>query len=82
MCDRIGLLGNIFGVKLTGELSFLFSKALRPVVFTYIEPDGTEKQVDALVGTNLMQVAHDNNIELEGKIYIRYHRCCHTRTLA
>jgi len=45
---------------------FFHPSSPRPVVFTYIEPDGTEKQVDAAVGTNLMQVAHDNNIELEG----------------
>ena len=36
------------------------------VSITYIEADGTEKEVQAEVGKNLMQVAHDNNVELEG----------------
>jgi hypothetical protein len=35
------------------------------VAITYVEADGTEK-VQAEVGKNLMQVAHDNNVELEG----------------
>ena len=37
------------------------------VPITYIEADGTEKEVQAQVGQNLLDVAHDNNIELEGK---------------
>lgn len=36
------------------------------VNITYIEADGSEKRVDAQVGMNLMDVAHENNIELEG----------------
>jgi hypothetical protein len=44
------------------------------VPITYIEANGTEHQVDAEIGKNLMQVAHDNNIELEGA----YHRACVT----
>ena len=33
---------------------------------TYVEADGTEKTVDAEIGKNLMDVAHDNDVELEG----------------
>ena len=33
---------------------------------TYIEPDGTEKTVDAEIGKDLMTIAHDNNVDLEG----------------
>ena len=33
---------------------------------TYIDPSGEEHTVEAGIGKNLMDVAHDNNIELEG----------------
>ncbi len=33
---------------------------------TYIDPSGEELSVDAEIGKNLIDVAHDNNIELEG----------------
>ena len=36
------------------------------VAVTYVEADGSEKEVQAELGKNLMDVAHDNNIELEG----------------
>lgn len=36
------------------------------VPITYILRDGEEQQVDAPIGTDLMQVAHDNDIDLEG----------------
>ena len=36
------------------------------VSITYIEADGTERTVDAEIGQNMLQVAHDNDIELEG----------------
>ena len=36
-----------------------------PVVF--VEPNGTEKQVQAEIGKSLLDVAHENNVELEGK---------------
>jgi hypothetical protein len=35
-----------------------------PVI--YIDPDGIEKEVQAEVGKHLLDVAHDNDIELEG----------------
>eukprot|EP00532_Pseudo-nitzschia_australis_P001521 CAMPEP_0168191868 /NCGR_PEP_ID=MMETSP0139_2-20121125/17745_1 /TAXON_ID=44445 /ORGANISM="Pseudo-nitzschia australis, Strain 10249 10 AB" /LENGTH=165 /DNA_ID=CAMNT_0008115071 /DNA_START=114 /DNA_END=611 /DNA_ORIENTATION=+ len=40
--------------------------AFKTVSITYVEPDGTSKTVDAEVGDDLMTVAHDNDIELEG----------------
>jgi ferredoxin-2, mitochondrial len=53
------------------------------VAITYVEADGTEKQVQAEVGKNLMQVAHDNNVELEGNtafgvicVYMTRRRSC------
>lgn len=39
---------------------------LRNVAITYVEPDGTEKTVEAAIGQNLLDVAHDNGVELEG----------------
>lgn len=35
-----------------------------PIVF--VESDGTEKEVMAEIGKNLLDVAHSNNVELEG----------------
>lgn len=40
--------------------------SLKTVSITYIEADGTSKTIDAEVGMDLMSVAHDNDIELEG----------------
>jgi ferredoxin len=31
-----------------------------------VEPDGTERPVDAKIGMHLLDVAHANNIDLEG----------------
>ena len=47
---------------------FKLAAALHPetVPITYVEADGTEKQVEAELGMNLMEVAHANNVELEG----------------
>lgn len=36
------------------------------VPITYIEPNGDEKEVQAEVGKNLLDIAHENDIELEG----------------
>jgi len=36
------------------------------VSVTYVDPQGEEFVADAEVGKNLLEVAHDNNIELEG----------------
>ena len=40
------------------------------VTMTYVEPDGTEKQVKAEIGKNLLDVAHDNDVELEGTSFL------------
>jgi len=36
------------------------------VTITYIEPNGDETKVEAEIGKNLLDIAQDNNIELEG----------------
>ncbi|KAL7448006.1 hypothetical protein ACHAWC_000273, partial [Mediolabrus comicus] len=36
------------------------------VTITYCDPEGGEHPVEAEIGKNLLDVAHDNNIELEG----------------
>jgi hypothetical protein len=36
------------------------------VPITYVDADGTETTVDAEIGKNLLDAAHDNNVELEG----------------
>jgi hypothetical protein len=36
------------------------------VPIVYVEPDGTEREVQAEIGKNLLEVAHENNVELEG----------------
>ena len=33
---------------------------------TFIQRDGTRKEVDAQTGTSLLRIAHDNDIDLEG----------------
>ncbi len=33
---------------------------------TFIEPDGTRKEVDAPVGLSVLEIAHNNKIDLEG----------------
>jgi ferredoxin-2, mitochondrial len=48
------------------HLTFAPLVAQPMVKITYIEADGTSKVVDAQVGKNLMDVAHENNVELEG----------------
>lgn len=50
-----------------------------PVVF--VEPDGTEKEVQAEIGHNLLETAHNNNIELEGMIIRTQHLFQKTTTI-
>ncbi|WP_343559490.1 ferredoxin family 2Fe-2S iron-sulfur cluster binding protein [Kiloniella sp. b19] len=33
---------------------------------TFVEADGTEKQVDAPVGMSILEIAHRNSVDLEG----------------
>ena len=47
--------------------SFHISTQVQETVkVTYIDPMGDEKTVDAEIGKNLLDIAHDNDIELEG----------------
>lgn len=41
----------------------------KAVEITYVEPNGDERVVQAEVGKNLLDIAHDNNIELEGAFH-------------
>lgn len=41
------------------------------VHFTFIEADGEVKKVNGKIGESVMQIAHDNDVELEG-ISIQY----------
>ena len=41
----------------------------KTVPIIYMEADGTEKEVQAEIAKNLLEVAHENNVELEGKAY-------------
>ena len=38
----------------------------KTVPIIYIERNGEEKEVQAEIGKNLLDIAHENNIELEG----------------
>jgi 2Fe-2S ferredoxin len=33
---------------------------------TFVEPDGNRKEVDAPIGLSLLEIAHRNNIDIEG----------------
>ena len=46
----------------------------RTVTITYVEADGSEQEVQAEIGQNLLDVAHDNNVELEGKHMVSIER--------
>ena len=37
------------------------------VTITFVDPSGEEKAAEAVLGKHLLDVAHDNNIELEGE---------------
>ncbi len=41
-------------------------RSAETVPITYVEADGTEHTVEAEIGKNLLDAAHDNNVELEG----------------
>lgn len=47
--------------------------AAKTVPITYVEADGTEKEVQAKIGKNLMDVAHDYDVELEGMTRALFH---------
>lgn len=52
--------------RLQRQLQVPAFRATSTVAFSYILRNGEEKQVEAEVGKHLLDVAHDNNIELEG----------------
>jgi hypothetical protein len=41
-------------------------RSAETVPITYVDADGIETTVDAEIGKNLLDAAHDNNVELEG----------------
>jgi len=46
--------------------SLVASRSLSTVRITFIDGDGDRETVDAKIGNNLLEVAHDNDIEVEG----------------
>ena len=46
--------------------SRLISSTKQTIPIIYIDSDGKERKVQAIVGKHLLDVAHDNDIELEG----------------
>lgn len=50
----------------TMMLGISCDESKKTVSITYVEADGTEKTVAAPIGMNLLDVAHENNVELEG----------------
>lgn len=43
---------------------------------TFLEDDGTEIKVEAQLGATLLEVAHENDVELEGEFLgLLYCRC-------
>ncbi|KAJ1931868.1 hypothetical protein FBU59_006566 [Linderina macrospora] len=42
------------------------SQIMKQVTVTFIEPDGNEVEATGEEGTNLMELAHENDVELEG----------------
>jgi hypothetical protein len=62
--------------------SALLSSEPATVPITYIEADGTERIVQAKIGSNLLDTAHDNGVELEGTkvlVLVMYHNGCWLR---
>jgi hypothetical protein len=53
-------------ILITTHVSLLGPLNAKTVTVTYIEPSGDEKLVQAEVGKNLLDIAHENDIELEG----------------
>lgn len=47
-------------------LAYFVVKKPHSVRVTFIDPDGTEHKVVAKAGMNLLQVAHKNDINMEG----------------
>lgn len=52
---------------MAGAAASLNPLVLPRVTVTFVDKDGTEHKVLAPVGKHLLEVAHDNDIELEGR---------------
>lgn len=52
--------------RMYSSTSAVGSDDKKTVPITYIQADGSSKTVDAKIGMDLMNVAHENDIELEG----------------
>jgi hypothetical protein len=50
-------------------LTMLDRQLAKTVSITYVDPEGEETTVKAEIGQNLLDVAHDNDVELEGEPY-------------
>ena len=57
---------SLIGNQLQGQFQVPAFRSTSTVSFAYILRNGEERQVEAEVGKHLLDVAHDNNIELEG----------------
>ncbi|KAF0687935.1 Aste57867_20427 [Aphanomyces stellatus] len=77
---RAGLRSIVPGLRMTApsSLTAMRKTAFSPAAFsgsrsfsdkirvTFIETDGTKKEVSAVVGETFLEVAHNNDVELEG----------------
>ena len=58
--------------KKRAQLSFcslLFEATLCRISVTFIDKDGEEKHIKVPVGMSMLEAAHENDIELEGKSF-------------
>ena len=51
-----------------------FTRIVSSIKVTFVERDGTERQVEARIGQDLLSLAHSNGIDLEGNTHISH--CC------
>ena len=62
-----GLDRNFVSATPVARLRATFAAASEDTVkITFVEPDGERVTVDAAIGDNLLDIAHDNDIDLEG----------------
>ena len=58
---------NFVSATPVARLRATFAAASEDTVkITFVEPDGERVTVDAAIGDNLLDIAHDNDIDLEG----------------
>ena len=58
--------GHCLGIAPARFLSSTSVSRAAPIKVTFVEPDGEEYEVEAQIGDHMLDVAHDNDIELEG----------------